>query len=85
MANEADILKAETGGGPDTKRGGLPSISRPKRKRAFHRALKRGEYWAVIENHINLFARNLQERMFTKSVISLIKEEKAAHTNFNAP
>lgn len=36
--------------------GGPPTILRPKRKRAFHRALRRGEQWAIYEQSMkNLF------------------------------
>lgn len=43
MADEADVGTGETGGGSaQSKRG-----ARPIRKRGFHRALKRGESWAV--------------------------------------
>lgn len=53
MANEADILNGKTEARSD--RG--PRGAVPIRKKAFHRALKRGEEWAVIREKRNKFWR----------------------------
>lgn len=40
------------------------TICRPKRKRAFRRALKRGEQWAVYQDAMNNVVRAMAQRMY---------------------
>lgn len=49
MANKADILRDKTIAVLDDNRGVSPFF-RPKRKRGFHRALKREETWAIMKD-----------------------------------
>lgn len=49
MPSEADALRDKTVEGSDQTRRGVSAIFKPKRKRAYWRALKQGKMWAVVE------------------------------------
>lgn len=53
--------------------GRLLTIQRPKRKRAFHRALKRGEQWALHEQAMQDMMASVN-RLFAERVDSIIME-----------
>lgn len=49
----------------DPSRGGIPRIIRdPIRKRAYHRALKRGEHWALFRQSWNNIVNWINSEMF---------------------
>lgn len=72
MANEADILRDETVGFTRVpKEASRPYFSSPyKRKRAYHRALKRKEPWAVFENIQRQMGDYLVRELFKETLLS---------------
>lgn len=46
---------------------------RPKRKRGFHRALKRGEVWALTDNYIRVTLNTILRQMYDKPLEDQMK------------
>lgn len=61
--SEADTLRDKTEDTRDIDRG-VPTTFRPKRKRGYHRAIKRGEMWAVVEQGYVNMKNSLVSMMF---------------------
>lgn len=80
MASEADGINGMRAKALALVDAGVPpTILRPKRKRAFHRALKRGEQWALSEqsmrNIMNIIARlSLEEMLKPSPFLDLFKK-----------
>lgn len=66
MVDEADIFIGENLGSPDADVGAKPRVfsTRPIRKKAYHRALKRGEMWALVEKGYDLIMGRLAAGMY---------------------
>jgi hypothetical protein len=71
---KADGIKLDETEGVRDTHGGVrprtPFIDRPKRKRAFHRALKRGELWAVYEDGWIIMLDTLYKESIRQDFIS---------------
>lgn len=67
-ASEADTLNAETKGNLRSSNGGgiATIVKHSIRKRGYHRALKRGEYWAWYEKAVTDLTNGLGRIMYTQ-------------------
>lgn len=62
MAIEADNLRGKILADVQRKEGASPIL--PKRKRGFHRALKRKEMWAILEKYQRETINNMAQRLY---------------------
>lgn len=55
-------------------RGDMPTFLKSKRKRGFHRALKRKEQWAIIEYSMRHILDSVHYQMYDKMYDQVFKE-----------
>ncbi len=59
------VAQADAGDG----QGPIKIWQEPKRKRAYFRALKRGEHWAIWKKTMNDFMNNCARAMFAEALV----------------